>query len=158
IEAFIGEALDTNPLLEAGELTAERPAGGERADDPAPEPTSDELMLRGQGEADAPLDLDPATLDRDRDTGDWAAASGSGGGEEGPDISERGGEGPTLAQHLDAQVGAAASDPAVLFTARHLIGLLDEAGYLATPLREVAADLGVSLAQAEAALLAVQSL
>src|SRR5690606_38960848 len=123
---------------------------------PAPEPTSDELIARGQGEADAPLDIDPAALDRDRDTGDWAAAGG--GGEDGPAIDERGGDGPTLAEHLDAQVGAAHDDPQVLFVARHLIGLLDEAGYLATPLREVATSLGVPLATVEEALAVVQSL
>lgn len=156
IEAFIGEALDTNPLLEAGELAIERPAGSETADDPAPEPTADELMLRGQGEADAPLDIDPAALDRDRDTGDWSAANGS--GEEGPDITERGDDAPTLAQHLDAQVGTATDDPRIRFIARHLIGLLDEAGYMPTPLREVAADLGVPIAQVEQALGVVQSL
>ena len=46
----------------------------------------------------------------------------------------------------------------MLFIARHLIGLLDEAGYLATPLREVAADLDVPLAEVERALAVVQSL
>src|SRR5690606_4170870 len=96
IEAFIGEALDNNPLLEAGEL-GERAGANEMREEPAPEPTADELIARGQGEADAPLDIDPAALDRDRDTGDWAAAGG--GGEDGPAIDERGGDGPTLAEH-----------------------------------------------------------
>ena len=44
------------------------------------------------------------------------------------------------------------------FIARHMIGLLDEAGYLAVPLREVAGDLGVPLAEVEEALDVVQSL
>lgn len=155
IEAFIGEALDNNPLLEAGEL-GERAGANEMREDPAPEPTADELIARGQGEADAPLDIDPTALDRDRDTGDWAAAGGA--GEDGPGIDERGGDGPTLAEHLDAQVGAAHDDPQVLFVARHLIGLLDEAGYLATPTREVATAMGVPLATVEEALAVVQSL
>ncbi|QYU71043.1 RNA polymerase factor sigma-54 [Leptolyngbya sp. 15MV] len=38
------------------------------------------------------------------------------------------------------------------------VGLLDEAGYLATDLREVAADLGIPLAEVERALMVVQSL
>src|SRR5690606_29184850 len=54
--------------------------------------------------------------------------------------------------------GAATGDPRLLFVARHLIGLLDEAGYLATPLREVADDLGVPLACVDEALAAVQTL
>jgi len=157
IEAFIGDALETNPLLEAGDLSHERSATIDGPEEPAPDPTADELMLRGQGEADAPLDIDPDALDRDRDTGDWAA-SGAGGGEDGPDIDERGEDAPTLAQHLEAQLGAACEDPQALFVARHLVNLLDEAGYLPPPLREVAGDLGVPLAQVEAALAIVQSL
>ncbi len=157
IETFIGEALDNNPLLEAGELSVERPAPAEGSEEPAPEPTADELILRGQGEADAPLDIDPTALDRDRDTGDWAAAAGAG-SEEGPGIDERSDDDPTLAEHLEAQIGAVAGDARELFIARHLIGLLDEAGYLATTLREVAADLDVPLAEAERALAVVQML
>ena len=157
IEAFIGEALETNPLLDAGEISMERSTATDVPEEAPPDPTSDELIARGHGEADSPLDIDVTALDRDRDTGDWAA-SGSGGGDEGPDINERGGDDPTLAQHLDAQAGSATDDAQVLFIARHLIGLLDEAGYLAMPLREVAADLGVTLAMAETALAVVQSL
>jgi RNA polymerase sigma-54 factor len=78
--------------------------------------------------------------------------------EDGPDISERGDDEPTLAEHLDAQVGAASPDDRTEFVARHLIGLLDEAGYLTVPLREVAGDLGIALAEAEQALTVVQSL
>jgi RNA polymerase sigma-54 factor len=158
IEAFLGEALETNPLLEAGEITVDRAAVSDTSETPREEPSSDELILRGQGEADAPLDIDPTALDRDRDTGDWSATVGAGGREDGPGIDERGNDDPTLAEHLGAQVGAAADDPRVLFVARHLIGLLDEAGYLATPLREVAADLDVPLSCAEEALAVVQSL
>jgi RNA polymerase sigma-54 factor len=157
IEAFLGDALENNPLLEAGEMSLERPAETDAGEVPREEPTADELILRGQGEADSPLDIDPATLDRDRDTGDWSATSG-GGGEDGPDINERSDDDPTLAEHLETQVGSATEDARVLFVARHLIGLLDEAGYLATPLREVAVDLDVPLACAEEALVVVQSL
>lgn len=159
IEAFIGEALETNPLLEAGELAHVQPAAAAASpDEPPPDPTADELILRGHGEADAPLDIDPGVLDRDRDTGDWAAAGGTGGSEEGPAIDERGDDEPTLAEHLEAQVGAATADPELLFVARHLIGLLDEAGYLTSSLRDVATDLALPLARAEEALALVQSL
>lgn len=157
IEAFLGEALENNPLLEAGEISADRAVESDVSETPREEPSADELILRGQGEADAPLDIDPTTLDRDRDTGDWAATGGAG-GEEGPGIDERGSGDPTLAEHLSAQVGTATDDPRVLFVARHLIGLLDEAGYLSTPLAEVAEDIGVPLACVEDALAVVQSL
>jgi RNA polymerase sigma-54 factor len=158
IEAFIGEALENNPLLDAGEISVERGATPDEVREEAPDvPTADQLIERGRGEADAPLDIDPEALDRDRDTGDWSARL-SGGGEDLPDISERAGDEPTLAEHLDEQVGAAAREAVTEFVARYLIGLLDEAGYLPVSLREVAGDLGVTLAQAEQALAVVQSL
>src|SRR5690606_3094371 len=158
IEAFIGDALENNPLLEAGELRAERGVTDDNApEEPREDPTSDELMLRGAGEKDAPLDLDPTALDRDRDTGDgargdgergdWSAQLSSRGGEEGPSIDERGNDADTLAEHLETQVGPAAPDARTAFIARHIIGLLDEAGYLPVPLREVATDLGCSMTE-----------
>jgi RNA polymerase sigma-54 factor len=155
IEAFIGDALESNPLLEGGEVSREL---GDAPDAPADAPTADDLIRAGAGEADAPLDLAPEMLDRDRDTGDWSASAGSGSGEEGPDITERGGAEPSLTEHLEAQVGPASPDERTAFVARHLIGLLDEAGYLPVHLREVAGELGIPLAEAEAALELVQSL
>lgn len=173
LESFITNALDANPLLEMGEVAD---AGGEQHElppaetpastDEAEPASSDKLMLEGKGEADAPFDLDPDALDTDRDTGDGAFAGlagdsihrAAGSGEEGPGIDERGETGPTLAQHLESQIGAAVSDARTAFIARHLIGLLDEAGYLPASLREVATELGASLSDVEEALLAVQSL
>ncbi len=157
IEAFIGDALDNNPLLEAGETSREAGESPESdaADDAS---TSDELMMAGAGEADAPLDIDPDALDRDRDTGDWSAAHGSGPGEDSYDFAEQGESEPSLAEHLEAQIGPVAPDERTAFVARHIINLLDEAGYLTVPLREIAGDLGVTLVDVEAALEVVQSL
>ncbi len=160
IETFIGDALEQNPLLDAGEITAER--RDETTDSSATEggdaPTADELIRQGAGEADAPLDIDPTALDRDRDTGDWSAQSGAIGGEEGPDISERGGDGPTLAEHLESQIGTATRDQRLVFIALYLVGLLDEAGYLGTPLHEVAYTLEVTLNDVEQALGVIHTL
>lgn len=164
LETFIGDALEANPLLDLGtgepgeavpepEPMAEAPAEGTV--------TADELMLKGEGEADAPLDLDPEALDYDRETGDGFAMDrsiASSGGEEGPGIDERGAAEATLAEHLDAQIGAVAPDLHTAFIARHIVGLLDEAGYLAATMREVAQDLNVPLAEAEAGLEVVQAL
>jgi RNA polymerase sigma-54 factor len=146
IEAFIGEALDQNPLLETGEAREEFAEPFEAADPaasetPAPE-TSDELMLQGRGEDDAPLDIDPAALDRDRETGEWSGQFDTGGGEQVFDIEDQRDDTPSLAIHLGEQVGAETHDPQIAFVARHLIGLLDEAGYLSASLRDVALDLG----------------
>lgn len=168
IETFISEALEANPLLDAGGPSD--PGEPERIEIAAPqgeEATADQLMLAGGGEGDAPLDL--AAVDRDFDTGDgagpsmrdaeWGAASGGGGDlDDMPDWEQLRAAEVTLAEHLEAQVGALTDDPRTAFIARHIIGLLDDAGYLGQPLEDVADDLGVELYEAEAGLDLVQSL
>ncbi|WP_086737424.1 RNA polymerase factor sigma-54 [Erythrobacter colymbi] len=169
IETFIAEALEANPLLDTGGPA--EPSEPERIELAAPageDATADQLMLAGGGEGDAPLDL--ASVDRDWDTGDgearslrdaeWGAAAGSGGGDfdEMPDWEQLRAAEVTLAEHLEGQIGALTDDPRTAFIARHIIGLLDEAGYLAQPLEDVADDLGVELFEAEAGLALVQSL
>ena len=162
IEAFIGDSLDANPLLEIGD-GAPAPAAEELPGDADLRRTTlesspvDQLVSEGRADEDRPLDIDFSALDRDRDTGDWSADARIQLGEAGPDIDERGAGEPTLAEHLHAQVGPATRDPRAAFIARHLIGLLDDAGYLAAPLRDIAAELGVPLAEVEAALALVQT-
>ncbi|WP_427963810.1 RNA polymerase factor sigma-54 [Altererythrobacter sp.] len=169
IETFIGEALEANPLLEAGEQAREDASDAEPTGSLGENATSDESMALGQGESDAPLDIDPDALDRDRDTGDstqsagagageWGAASASVSGEDWPDIESQGAGGQTLAEHLGEQVGAMAYSPGEAFIARHIIGLLDEAGYLPVDLRAIAAELGAQIGEVEDALELVQSL
>ena len=161
IETFIGDALDANPLLEIGDGA---PAPAETLpDDPDLRRTTlesspvDQLVSEGRADEDRPLDIDLSALDRDRDTGDWSADTRIQLGEAGPEIDERGAGEPTLAEHLHAQVGPATRDPRTAFIARHLIGQLDEAGYLIAPLRDIAAELGVPLAEVEGALALVQT-
>jgi len=166
LETFIGEALEANPLLELGDSADGEANGGE--DEPVGETTApsasgaDLLMQEGHGEADAPLDIDPEAIGHERDTGDGAlmdfGAHQPASATPGPDIEERGSNDETLAEHLMAQIGAATSDPEAAFIARHLIGMLDEAGYLAPPLSEIAGELGTTVAQVEVALALVQSL
>jgi RNA polymerase sigma-54 factor len=168
LETFIAEALEANPLLDTG-----GPAEGgepERLEIAAPageDATADQLMLAGGGEGDAPLDL--AAVDRDWDTGDgearvsrdaeWGAAgSNSTDFSDLPDWEQLQAAEVTLGEHLEAQVGALGADPQTAFIARHIIGLLDEAGYLTQPLDEVAEDLGVDHFEAKAGLRLVQSL
>ena len=186
IEAFIGEALEANPLLDLAEAAPMmEPGPGEEEPRRTSLETSpvDQLIGEGRGQDDAPLDISPATLDIDRDTGDGDRGDGETGdrddhaearaepafdGEaplgsgEAAAIEQAGDTTETLAQHLHAQLGAAAglghADGQAAFVARHLIDQLDEAGYLMVTLREVADDLAVPLAVAEAALALVQSL
>ncbi|XUU61700.1 RNA polymerase factor sigma-54 [Erythrobacter sp. HA6-11] len=169
IEAFIGEALEANPLLEAGEVAREAtPAESEPDDVPREEFTSDQLIAQGQGEAEAPLDIDSAAIDRDVDTGDagtgfdesgdWAASGASYSLDDDLSPLDRATSELSLADHLEAQIGAVTQNAAELFISRHLIGLLDDAGYLAFDLRDVATDLGVDRQDVKTALKRVQSL
>ncbi|WP_225207030.1 RNA polymerase factor sigma-54 [Novosphingobium huizhouense] len=167
IETFIGEALDSNPLLELGDAAPpEAPEGPEELRRTHLESSPvDQLVGEGRADEDRPLDIDPTALDRDRDTGDggdgvagFEGGQRLAGGGEGPEIDERGSPETTLAEHLHAQVGAAARDPQQLFVARWLIDQLDEAGYLSLPLSEAAQALGLPLATVEAALELVQTL
>jgi len=179
IETFIGEALEANPLLEMGESAA-APAetvegeGGDLRRTSMEKSPVDQLIGEGRADADRPLDIDTASLDIDRDTGDGAAGDNTSqdlpfdgpydgearaaSGGEAPGIDEHGGSGETLAEHLHAQIGAVCRQARSEFVARFLIDQLDEAGYLATPLDEVALMLGVALVEVEAALALVQSL
>ncbi len=173
IETFIGEALEANPLLEAGNVSQEASGDTSEPDDiPREEFTADQLIGQANGESDAPLDIDNSALDRDRDTGDgaiassdsgeWGSASLSGGAggsdDELTSIEERSTADLTLADHLLEQLGPACTTDKQAFIARHIIGLLDEAGYLSFDLRDVAADLGVLVSEVESALTAVQTL
>ena len=162
IETFIGEALESNPLLEAGEVTRDSSEADDVPDIPREEASSDTLMAEGRGEDDRPLDIAAEAIDRDRDTGDgeWGSAGSQslGAGSEGPSIDERGGGAISLAEYLNEQVGPLAGDAREEFLARYLIGQIDDAGYLTMDEREVALELDVPVAEVERALAVVHSL
>lgn len=154
IESFVTESLEKNPLLEIGEVRREK------GEDAAPEAGEHDAGPDFDGEA--ALDIDSTALDPDAaaaDTGDWSRAGDGGGtGEALPDLENRSSDGPTLADHLSAQIGAVAHDTRECLIALRLIGELDEAGYLRCDLRQVADDLGAPLTEVERALVTVQSL
>ena len=154
IETFVAEALESNPLLEMGEVRREA------ADDtPTADPQEHEATPDFDGEA--ALDVADHALDPERapgDAGDWSRADTGSGAAELPDLENRSSGGPTLAEYLCDQIGAVAHDAREALVAVRIIGELDEAGYLASDLRGIAEDLGVPLAEAERALARVQSL
>ncbi|MDF2637490.1 MAG: rpoN [Novosphingobium lindaniclasticum] len=163
VEAFIGESLEANPLLDLGGEPAASLAQDGDAPDPPRQTTLegsavDRLISEGRGDQDRPLDIDTAALDRDRDTGEWSADLRLGGGDERPGLEDRHHGEATLVEHLEAQVGSAAANPRIAGIARYLIGQLDEAGYLPVTLLDMAEELGVARADVEQALAVVQSL
>lgn len=188
IEAFIGDALDANPLLELGDRGGTEPIVGDgeppidlRRTTLETSPV-DQLIGEGRASDDRPLDIDTGAIDTDRDTGDGAivqssdsaiAAAPDGatsiddwgsdwstapGAGEGMAIDDRAGSAASLAEHLHAQIGAATSDTNLVFVARWLIDQLDEAGYLTIPIDEAAAALGIDERLANGALALVQGL
>ena len=172
IEAFIGDALEANPLLDVGS-SVETPADVAEPQDASPEPNVplpdttetgvDRLLDGDNGMAGPALDIDPLAGDQDRQTGDGTerllgeSHSTTSGGE-GLPIEERPSAPATLTEHLLAQLGAVNADPAVAAVAEYIIGFLEDTGYLAVELRQVAGEMDVPLATVEAALAAVQSL
>ncbi|GAA4045748.1 RNA polymerase factor sigma-54 [Parerythrobacter jejuensis] len=161
IETFIGDALEANPLLEAGEVRHEDGDGSDtEASAPREESAADQLIGEGAGEADAPLDINTNAMDRDRDTGDgeWGAAGAASRADDLTPIEDRRSSDTTLAEHLHEQVGAVAFNAKEEFLARNLVDRLDEAGYLRGDLRQISADLGVALTEMEDALELIHAL
>ena len=169
IEGVIAEEVERNPLLESG--GSDDAAGGDDSgpievtltrDEPA---GADELVLIGEASGEA-VDIDAADVFIDDGPGDAiggldgglgaGGASGSALPEDGFDFDAVAADGPSLADHLLAQAGAALSGPA-LFIAQQLIDQISESGYFTGSLLDVANRLGVSLAEVEAALATIQT-
>ncbi len=157
LEAYIGEELERNPLLSNGEEP------GEVAAPPAPDASVsglDQLVKAGgEGPADSPLDIDRSAEagphDVTGDTADWSAPAAGGEGED-TDFDSFAAAEASLAEVLSAQASAA-FEGAALIIARHIIDLIDEAGYLQEALCDIAERLGVDEAEVEAVLAVIHS-
>lgn len=175
LEGWIGEELERNPLLAAGDAAEPLEPVVMGGVDAAPEPvaatediasTSLERLLKdGLPDQGAPLEAD-YTGERfhhdcpsdqpDANMSDWGERASSGGGDdEGFDFDRIASGGETLAEVLERQA-AASFDGIDLAIARFIIDGLDECGYLAEPLEEIADRLDVSPAHCEAVLAQVQ--
>ncbi|WP_369026637.1 RNA polymerase factor sigma-54 [Qipengyuania sp. RANM35] len=154
IETFVAEALESNPLLDIGEVRRE--AGEDAPTEPGEHDSAPDF------DGEAALDVADHAIDPEAapgDMGDWSRGDGpSLSSDDLPDLENRSAEGPTLAEHLSDQVGASAHDAREALIAHRLVGELDEAGYLTTDLRFIAEELGAPLAEVERALALVQSL
>ncbi len=162
LEAYIGDELDKNPLLSTsdGADTADAPEAAPPAADPS---TSglDQLLGGAEGAApaaDTPLDVDYTGEafhhDTAGDSADWGAAPAGGDGED-TDFDSFAAAAASLAEVLTAQASAA-FEGADLIIARHIVDLIDEAGYLTEPVEAIADRLGIAAAAVEAVLAGVQ--
>ncbi len=179
IETWIGEALDANPLLEMAGADDNSQAIADLQELPEEARRTslessliDQLIGEGRGAEDRPVEALDNAGERDHDTGasehdnpasggdsgDWGREMRSAPGDDAmlPDDREQHAE--TLADHLIAQIGTATGDERLAASARYIVGLLDEAGYLTTGLSDIAQSLGASEAEVTAALDLVQSL
>jgi len=172
LEGVIAEELEKNPLLAAGGEDGEpqqAEAPSEAADDSGEdfEPlTADRLIEAGDAETDAPLDVD---YEAETFHHDSAADMGGGSGgqlgmdgissaapEDGPDMDALAADAPNLIDHLLAQAGEVFEGEALAIATR-LIDSIDEAGYLETPVSEIAEMLDVDETYVERILGVVQS-
>ena len=161
IEGVIAEELERNPLLEATAPADDAPvAEREPVEAPRDEPAgADELVMGGEAAGES-LDVDIAAErfdDAPVDTvGLGGTGSGGGMGEDAPDLDSFASDAPSLAEHLTQQAGHALSG-VELIIAQHLIDLIDEAGYLAADLLDIAGRLGVPLALVERVLAVIHT-
>ena len=159
LDGFIAEELSKNPLLEArSDEPDEQPAGDFVADetdsDEAPDdPGADDLIM-GQADDDRPLDVDWQSEALETDS--FSDVVTSGGGEEGFDFERVQFSATSLAEHLVGQLHGLSGDVGDL--ARIIAETLEETGYLAVELEQIAQLTGAQLALVERALEAVQGL
>ncbi len=158
IEGFIAEELEKNPLLTTAGEDAERI-------EPVMEPLSEEaltvdrLVATGDAVADAPLDTQQAEeTAREDGAGDRPISEGPMAGaapEDGLDFEAISGGEESLQAHLLHQAGEKLEGLGLLI-AEQIIDGIDEAGYLTTPLDEIAVRLGIPLQHVERVLGFVQ--
>jgi RNA polymerase sigma-54 factor len=158
LEAEVHAELERNPLLE---LADEGGASAEPEAAPAPQPGDDaphtlDQDLGGETAAASPAGEDVDYVEERFHHDSFADRAHAGDSGEDFGIDSLGDDGQTLADVLAAQAGAALAGTD-LAIALHLIGLIDEAGYLSEPLDEVAARLGIAPDHAERVLRVIQT-
>ena len=153
LEAVIAEEMAKNPLLEMGSGDDGETTPEPIAEEAAAPSLTDELIPGGNAD-DRPLDFD--FNEQALETDSFADVAMTAGGGEGFDFERLEAGATSLAEHLLAQLHGS-SGPAALL-AEILIEQLDSNGYLVTPLADIAADSGASLAEAEQALALVHDL
>jgi len=157
LEAYLAEALEGNPLLDAasGDNDASPDEAVEEAPPPVIEaPETDAALESAAGTADD-LDVDFGAEHFHHDSvSDSVGLSGGDG--EGIDFDSFAGADETLHEHLLAQVGEHFSGIEAM-VAEQIVALIDEAGYLRADLTELAQRLGVPLALIEGVLVGVQT-
>ncbi len=158
LDAFLAEEISKNPLLESTPEEGADQAPSDFAEDgdseEAPEdPGADDIIL-GQADDDRPLDRDWQSEAMETDS--FSDVVTPGGSEEGFDFDRVEYSATSLAEHLIDQLHGAAG--AVGDLARIIVETIDETGYLAVPLEQIADLTGAPINLVELALELVQGL
>jgi len=184
LNAFVDSELERNPLLERDDdgepcLAQASAVDGERS---STSPDAGEAEARGGDTASDGLDLDfngaevdyTGSFDTEIDNvypesspsdfagdplGSWSSLPRGGGSLDGdaPDYEAYVSDTISLKDHLTAQLALACRTPADHMIGAHLIDLVDDAGYLAGPIEEIAEKLGAGLDTVEEILSRLQS-
>jgi RNA polymerase sigma-54 factor len=160
LQAFVEQELERNPLLERDErVEIEQPSPIE-----APAAATDEALkaVDSNFERLSTLDTDLENVYPNEARADasnreaagvadsnWASLRPSGAGSfdgEGIDLDATLARAETLADHLTEQLNLAIADPADRIIAQHLIGMVNEAGYLTAAPDDIAMQLGTDAA------------
>lgn len=159
LEAYVAEEIAKNPLLESRSDDEPEPGTGEFAaedadgDDGPDDPGADNLIL-GQADDDRPLDMDWQSEALETDS--YSDVVTSGGGGEAFDFDGVEYSAASLAEHLIDQLHGRSGEAGDL--ARIIAETVDETGYLAVPLEQIAEMTGAPIASIEKALALVQDL
>lgn len=175
--AYVEAELERNPLLERAsedggpaespEIEAPEPPAGDR--DAQSGDWMEKDMEPSRAEMETRLDTDLGNVFPDDAPAERAAATSSSspsssssewsGGERGEDYNPEAflTAETTLADHLEAQLAVAETDPARRLIGMHLIGLIDETGYFGGDLDQVAEQLAASREEVEDVLKLIQS-
>jgi RNA polymerase sigma-54 factor len=173
LSSYVEQELEQNPLLErddeakaleatvrigddaasAGATGSAPEDGGDASETPAD--SHDFASADHLPAGDGPLDVEPS-YDDNSPSDSWGLAGGGAPGAAAPDerpgLEQRLSSEVTLRRHLADQLVVDLVDPVERMIGFHLLELLDEAGYLAADLAEVAARLGCSQDLAEVVL------
>jgi RNA polymerase sigma-54 factor len=167
LAAYVENELEKNPLLERSSEDPDTATGGETESQQKPD-SSDWSDENGRAEAlDPPegttTDPDDGGEPRRAETdsllpgqSEWAGVGAGGRADSDYNLEAFVSAEVTLVDHLAEQLTLAVADPVHRMIGRHLIDLVDEAGYLTDDLAEAAEKLGAPLAEVEAVLTILQ--
>jgi RNA polymerase sigma-54 factor len=168
LSEYVEREIEQNPLLERDD--GPEPDVSERTIDSAaeasdPGPAADVSAEVAVGSSlpeagDSPVDADDSNLyESAEDYLPWRSTAGGDFDDDGRSLEETtAAKAPSLREHLFDQLAVDVEDPVDRLIGSHLIDLLDESGYLAGDLAEVAGQLGCPAERVEATLQLLQRL